>query len=146
MNDTPETDLEDDLGGLPDATCSPLKIMNIDKLTAAEAVFGFAAWLTTKDGDTPMGRGHDAAPIADLCKEFVEANNLNEPREDWNHNLIHPSGECSHGNDSSSSANATTTASPPDKILPELIRRREAKYRSREIINKLRSKAKESQS
>jgi hypothetical protein len=33
-----------------------------------------------------------------------------------------------------------------DKIIPELIRRREAKDRSREIITKLASKAKEAQS
>jgi hypothetical protein len=79
--------------------------MNTDKLTAAEAVFGFAAWLTTKEGDTLMGRSHDAAPIADLCQEFVKVNSLSEPREDWHHNLIHPSGECSHGNEIVSSTN-----------------------------------------
>jgi hypothetical protein len=44
-----------------------------------------------------------------------------------------------------SSENAQAMASPPDKIIPELIRRREAKDRSREIITKLASKAKEEQ-
>jgi hypothetical protein len=67
--------------------------MNTDKLTAAEAVFGFAAWLTTKDGDTLMGRSHDSAPIAELCQEFVKANGLSEPREDWHHGLVHPPGK-----------------------------------------------------
>ena len=67
--------------------------MNI--LTASEAVFGFAAWLTTRDEETKMGSSNDCAPIADLVKQFCEENELTPPRDGWENNLIHPSGECS---------------------------------------------------
>jgi len=54
-----------------------------------------------------------------LCGEFVKVNGLNEPREDWHHNLIHPSGECSHGNDLVSSANVPAMASADEKTQPK---------------------------
>jgi hypothetical protein len=71
---------------------------NNDKLTAAEAVFGFAGWLTSRTERTTMSSSDDAAPIAALCWKFIKENKLSEPRDEWRHNLIHPSGECSHGN------------------------------------------------
>jgi len=70
-----------------------------DKLTASEAVFGFCGWLTTRKKKTVMSSSDDCAGIADLAADFCEANKLAEPRDHWEHNLIHPSGECSHGND-----------------------------------------------
>jgi hypothetical protein len=51
------------------------------KLNPTEAVFGFAAWLTTRHEVTRMGATEDAAPIADMILEFVEANNLVMPCE-----------------------------------------------------------------
>lgn len=71
---------------------------NTDKLTAAEAVFGFAGWLTSRTERTVMSSTDDAACVARLCGQFIKENGLSEPREGWEHNLIHPSGECSHGN------------------------------------------------
>jgi len=66
-----------------------------DKLTASEAVFGFAAWLTCRDEKTVMGSTYDSAPIADLVAEFCKENGLDDPRDGWANNLIHQSGECS---------------------------------------------------
>jgi len=66
-----------------------------EKLTASEAIFGFIGWLTTRDSITKMGASEDCAPICDRIKEFCKENNLDEPREGWHNNLIHPSGECS---------------------------------------------------
>ena len=74
---------------------------NTDKLTAAEAVFGFAGWLTARPEKTVMSSTDDAACIACLCGQFITENGLSEPRGGWEHNLVHPSGECSHGNHSS---------------------------------------------
>ena len=72
---------------------------NTDKLTAAEAVFGFAGWLTSRPEKTVMSSADDAACIARLCGQFIKENGLAEPRDRWENNLIHPSGECSHGNE-----------------------------------------------
>lgn len=66
-----------------------------DKLTASEAVYGFAAWLTTREKKTVMSSTDDAAPIADLVSQFCKENKLETPRDGWEFNLIHPSGECS---------------------------------------------------
>jgi hypothetical protein len=66
-----------------------------DKMNAAEAVFGFAAWLTSREKPITISRKHNAAEVADLVKRFCEANNLEEPRDHWSDNLVHPSGECS---------------------------------------------------
>mgnify|MGYP006375212771 FL=1 len=73
---------------------------NTDKLTAAEAVFGFAGWLTSRPEKTVMSSTNDAAVIARLCGQLIKANGLAEPRDRWERNLMHPSGECSHGNES----------------------------------------------
>ena len=63
------------------------------ELNASEAVYGFAAWLTTRAEKTIMSASDDAAPIAELVKRFCEENSLPEISEQWPLNLIHPSGE-----------------------------------------------------
>ena len=66
-----------------------------DKLIASEALYGFCGWLSTRKEITVVSSHHDAAPIAELVRIFCEENKLTEPREGWDKNLIHPSGECS---------------------------------------------------
>ena len=66
-----------------------------DKLIASEALYGFCAWLTTREEITVMSSRHDSAPIATLVSQFCDKNKLVKPREGWDKNLIHPSGECS---------------------------------------------------
>jgi hypothetical protein len=53
-------------------------------LNPSEAVYGFVAWLTGSD---------DAAPMAELIKQFCKANKLPDVSEQWPNNLIHTSGE-----------------------------------------------------
>jgi hypothetical protein len=59
-------------------------------LNQSEAVYGFAAWLTTRKERTIMSASDDAAPIADAVKQFCEVNNLPDISENWPNNLIHP--------------------------------------------------------
>ena len=62
----------------------------MDKLTASEALFGFCAWLTTREEKTIMSASDDAAPMPMLIRKFCDTNILEEPRIDWHNNLIHP--------------------------------------------------------
>lgn len=59
-------------------------------MTGSEAVFGFAAWLTTRDQDITMGRTHECSEVARLCDVFITKNNLPPPRHHWTDNLTHP--------------------------------------------------------
>ena len=61
-----------------------------NKLTASEAIFGFAGWLTTRPKKTVMSSSDDAAPIVELIQQFCEVNNLDEARDGWENNLTHP--------------------------------------------------------
>jgi hypothetical protein len=60
------------------------------KLSGSEAVYGFCAWLTTRDKSITMSAKHNSAPIAELIKEFCQVNSLTKPREGWEKSLIHP--------------------------------------------------------
>jgi hypothetical protein len=52
-----------------------------EKMTASEAVYGFAAWLTCRQEAITLGATHDAAPAADLVKRWCDTNNLPPPRD-----------------------------------------------------------------
>jgi hypothetical protein len=45
-------------------------------LNPSEAVYGFAAWLTTRDAVTTLSARHDSGVIADLVKEFCAIQGL----------------------------------------------------------------------
>lgn len=67
-----------------------------NEMTASEALFGFMGWLTSRKEVTPnFSSRHDAANAAELVGQFCKENNLSDPRDGWENNLIHPSGECS---------------------------------------------------
>ena len=51
------------------------------RITASEAVYGFAAWLTTRPGTLRVGSRHNAATMACLVTRWLETNRLPEPRE-----------------------------------------------------------------
>ena len=61
------------------------------ELSASEALYGFAAWLTCRDESIAAGAKHDAAVWAGKVADFCETNNLSEPKDGWEKNLIHPS-------------------------------------------------------
>ena len=69
-----------------------------EKLSPSEAVFGFAAWLSTSQDSITIGCGHVCDALAEKVKVFCDENNLEYPRDGWETNLVHPSGECSFGN------------------------------------------------
>ena len=60
------------------------------EMTGSEAVCGFCGWLTTRKEKTLMSANDDAAPIADLIKQFCDTNDLTEPRDNWSDYLVHP--------------------------------------------------------
>jgi hypothetical protein len=61
-----------------------------ESLSASEALYGFAGWLTTRRQSVTAGSRHDAARWADLVKRFSDENALPEPRDGWHKGLKHP--------------------------------------------------------
>lgn len=61
-----------------------------EELTGSEAVYGFAAWLTTREEKITMSEKHNAAAVVDLVDKFCKTNNLAEPRDDYAKNLTFP--------------------------------------------------------
>ena len=61
-----------------------------EKLSGSEAVYAFAAWLTTRDNKITMSASNDAAAVAELVEIFNKKQNLEEPREDgsWTDEII----------------------------------------------------------
>ena len=55
----------------------------MDEMNAAEALYGFAGWLTSRDGTLQIGSSHDAAIMAELVEEFCKTNKLTDPRPGW---------------------------------------------------------------
>lgn len=63
----------------------------MQKMNVTEALYGFMGWLTCRDEPLTLSAGHDAARPAELVREFLKANCIDEPiSEDWPKNLIHP--------------------------------------------------------
>lgn len=62
----------------------------MDELKGSEAVYGFCAWLTTREEVTEMGACKDSGAIADLMKVFCNTNNLSNPRENYSDFLAIP--------------------------------------------------------
>jgi len=60
------------------------------KLTAPEAVYGFAAWLTCRKNPITLSSTNDASEICNLVDEFIRTNSLGEPRSNYCQYLTHP--------------------------------------------------------
>lgn len=60
------------------------------ELSASEALFGFCAWLTTREEETMMGGSHDCGVIAELVKRFVDFNGLQDPKPGWDERFKMP--------------------------------------------------------
>ncbi len=67
-----------------------LAFEQVEILSASEALYGFAGWLTSRPERTVMSSKDDAAIIADLVHEFCKVNDLSELRSGWEKVLIHP--------------------------------------------------------
>jgi hypothetical protein len=59
-------------------------------LTPSEAVYGFAAWLSTRETPVTLGAQHECPDIPRLVGLFCDANNLPRLRESWHQILVHP--------------------------------------------------------
>lgn len=57
-------------------------------LSASEAIYAFAGWLTTREVPLTMSARHDAAPMVQVVREFCERYALSEPREGWAELLV----------------------------------------------------------
>jgi hypothetical protein len=64
-----------------------------DKLSPSEALFAFGGWLSSKEEVITIGATSDCAVLAEKINEFCEANDLEEPRQDWENNIVYPSGK-----------------------------------------------------
>lgn len=67
-----------------------LEVTNKLPLNASEAVFGFAAWLSTRKEVVSFGASCDCASIPGLITRFCNANSLGGPSINWPHNLNYP--------------------------------------------------------
>ena len=62
-------------------------------LNSAEAVLGFAAWLTARDESVTFGAQFDSSKPCQLAKLFCETNSLGDVSVNWPNDLIHPKQE-----------------------------------------------------
>lgn len=60
------------------------------KLSAGDAIFGFVAWITTRKEVVSAGSSELYIPWVDLIKQFTESNNIANPKDGWEKNLVHP--------------------------------------------------------
>ncbi len=53
-----------------------------ERVTASEAIYAFAAWLTTRKETVTLGSAHDAAIAAEVVSVFVKGQGWEPPRDD----------------------------------------------------------------
>ena len=60
-------------------------------MTASEALFGFAAWLTCQKDPVTFGSTVNSSPMVDLVTRWMTANDLPPPREGiYPKNIVQP--------------------------------------------------------
>jgi hypothetical protein len=59
-------------------------------LNPAEAVFGFAAWLSCRSKPLILSELSDCGELAKLLGMFIEVNNIGDPSENYPANLRFP--------------------------------------------------------
>lgn len=63
------------------------KVSLSNELSASEALYGFCGWLTTCEKPLVMSSKTKCSEVVDAILEFSKANNLMEPRPNWDKNL-----------------------------------------------------------
>jgi len=58
------------------------------QLSPSEAIYGFGSWLSIRKEPVCMGANHDCAIVAELIDQYCKAQNLKEPKDHWEDNLI----------------------------------------------------------
>lgn len=56
-------------------------------VSPSEALYGFAAFLTCRPGTLTVGAKHNAAPMANLVRDYCEVQEFREPRDGWTDRL-----------------------------------------------------------
>lgn len=74
----------------PDIFEKTYESASVMTLSASEALYGFAGWLTSRDEKATFSSKDNAAIAAELVDAFCKANNLELPRERFNEWLNHP--------------------------------------------------------
>lgn len=64
--------------------------MRKHKLSPSEAIFGFTAWLSTREETLLVGSKHECGCLVDLITEFCHINNIEKPRKIFPKNLEMP--------------------------------------------------------
>lgn len=59
-------------------------------MNASDALFGFVAWLTTRDEKTVMCSSVDCVHVVDLMQQFIKANDLGNVTELYPQNIVFP--------------------------------------------------------
>ena len=62
------------------------------EMNAAEALYGFVGWITTREKEVTAGSKHNCVVWAELVDEFIKHNELQSVRDDvWPSNMkTHP--------------------------------------------------------
>ena len=61
-------------------------------MNPSEALYGFAAWLTTRDDPITLSSTSSANPAADAVYAFIKANKLPKITKKYPNNIIFPNG------------------------------------------------------
>lgn len=61
-----------------------------ERVTASEAVYGFSAWLTTREKAITIGALHESTTLIELAKKWIDENNLPEVTLNYPDNIKHP--------------------------------------------------------
>jgi len=58
-----------------------------EEISASEALYGFGGWLTTRDEPITMSAHDNAAIVAELIDEYIQKQELKEPKDHWEDQL-----------------------------------------------------------
>ena len=64
--------------------------MAANKMNPTDALYGFVAWLTTRDETVSLGKDHSVAEISDLLIEYMRVNNLGGISCEYPHTIQMP--------------------------------------------------------
>lgn len=68
----------------------------MSELSASEAIYAFAGWLSSREEGVLVGAAHDCSPLAKAVEDFCQEKGLAEPRPGW-HLAQTPEPECVRG-------------------------------------------------
>ena len=61
-----------------------------DKVTPAEALYGFVAWLTTRFDQATFSQHNNSADALELVERYRKANDWDAPRAGWKNSVQMP--------------------------------------------------------